>query len=411
MLATLNRTTTPDPTGFDYKLFPAQTRAFNLDTKHKAFIGGIGSGKTFLGALWAVTMTLTREGNGMILAPTYSMLGDVSLVEYLAILDRHYIDYEHNIGRGQIQTGNGTVFLRSAEKPDRLRGPNLTWAWGDEAGLWREDAFKVLLGRLRLGNAESMLTTTPSGFNWLWSYFEDTNDPRHNPERYSYARGSSRENRHLDSEFVNDLMVAYSAEYAAQEIDGQFVAFEGMIYSEFDRQVHIKEKEIPEGWRRFRAIDYGYTNPFVCLWGAVDEDGRLYIYHEYYIRRRLIKEHAVAILGYEDAGYQATCADWDAQDNAEMTAARVPTSRAQKDVTVGIQKVKARLDIQADGQPRLYIHPSCVNLIKEIGIYRWQPNRVAGGNAKEAPMKEADHAMDALRYMVMEIDHGGFFIL
>ena len=388
-----------------YDLLPGQTKCVKLENKFKAFIGGIGSGKTFFGAWWAMQQT-QRPGDGMILAPTYRILEDVTQTEFLAFLERHRIWYHHDKGKGRIQTAHGMIFMRSAEMPDRLRGPNLTWAWGDEAALWREDAFKVLLGRLRMNDASLLLTTTPSGFNWVYDYFVESDNPR-----FGYAQGSSRENAYLDETFVEDLESAYSAEYAAQEIEGEFVAFEGLIYPEFTRSVHITDMTIPDSWERFRAIDYGYTNPFVCLWGARDEDGRLYIYHEYYERRRLIKEHAETILGYEDAKYRFTCADWDAQDNAEMAASGVPTSRAQKDVTIGIQKVKSRLEIQPDGKPRLFVHPSCVNLIKEIGIYRWAPNARTGGNSKEAPMKEADHAMDALRYMAMELDHGSFIII
>lgn len=391
-------------TGIEYDLLPGQDLCDSLKAKHKAFIGGIGSGKTFFGALWA-TMQAQMPGDGMILAPTYRMLEDVTQVEFFNFLERHNATYVHDRGRSKVTTGQGTIFLRSAENPDRLRGPNLTWAWGDEAALWREDAFKVLLGRLRMNNARSLLTTTPAGFNWLWEYFED-----HPTSRFAYVQGSSRENPYLDAEFVGDLQDAYSSEYALQEIEGQFVAFEGLIYSEFRRGLHIQEFNVPEHWKRYRAVDYGYTNPLVCLWGAQDEDGRLYVYNERYERKQLISTHASAILGYESAKYGWTVADHDAQDNAEMANCGISTINAQKDVSTGIQRVKARLSTREDGRPRLIIHPRCVNLIKEIGVYRWSPIAKTGGNEKETPVKESDHAMDALRYMVMELDHGGFIL-
>jgi len=388
-----------------YSLLPGQGACLDMQAKHKAFIGGIGSGKTFFGALWAM-MQSQGKGDGMVLSPTYRMLEDVTQKEFFGFLERHGATYHHDRSRGQVITPQGTIFLRSAENPDRLRGPNLTWAWGDEAALWREETFKVLLGRLRMNNAHSLYTTTPAGFNWLWKYFVD--EPG---DRFRYVQGSSRENPHLDAEFVNDLEDAYSTEFAAQEIEGRFVAFEGMIYSEFNRHVHVQDFDVPDGWPRYRAIDYGYTNPLVCLWGATDEDGRLYIYNEHYQRKQLIAQHAATINGYETSEYAWTVADHDAQDNAEMGSHGISPTSAKKDVTIGIQRVKARLEVQKDKRPRMYIHPRCVNLIKEIDLYRWAPMAKTGGNAKEAPVKELDHAMDALRYMVMELDNGSFVFI
>ena len=53
---------------------------------------------------------------------------------------------------------------------------------------------------------------------------------------------------------------------------------------------------------------------------------------------------------------------------------------------------------------RLFISCKCVNLIDEIYQYRW-PDPRDGAAKKEEPVKDHDHAMDAMRYMVMEADH------
>ena len=80
----------------------------------------------------------------------------------------------------------------------------------------------------------------------------------------------------------------YSDEFAKQEIYGDFIAFEGLVYKEFSRVVHVIDSfEIPEHWRRVRGIDFGFKNPFVCLFCALDEDNRLYIYDEHYYREKL----------------------------------------------------------------------------------------------------------------------------
>lgn len=59
---------------------------------------------------------------------------------------------------------------------------------------------------------------------------------------------------------------------------GRWVQAEGAVYEEFDLAVHVIDGfEIPADWRRIRSIDFGYSNPFVCQWWAMDHDGRMYL--------------------------------------------------------------------------------------------------------------------------------------
>ena len=362
-----------NPTGKNVEtLLPAQSRLYNLEKKYKAFIGGVGSGKSRFGAFWSVVQALYFEGDGMIVAPTYRMLEDVSIIAFTEILERLNRPYEHIRSKNLVTTGRGNIFLRSAEHPERLRGPNLSWAWIDEAALCREDTWKIMLGRLRLNNARGLITTTPAGFNWVYRYWVEMNN-----DSYGLIRSSTRENHYLDKDFVAQLEASYSEEYAAQEIEGQFVTFEGLIYPEFSHDTdsgNIQDVVIQDDWERVRGIDFGYTNPFVCLWGALDGDGRLYIYDEHYKTKLLIQEHASIIMDREKGEFTWTVSDWDAQERAELENAGVATIRAQKDVTTGIQKVKSRLKKQADGKPRLFVHPRCVNLIKEVQLIPVESN-------------------------------------
>jgi hypothetical protein len=69
-----------------------------------------------------------------------------------------------------------------------------------------------------------------------------------------------------------------------------------MVYEGWDRAVHLIDRfDIPADWRRIRSIDFGYTNPFVCQWWAIDPDGRMYRYREIYRTRRLVSDHAAEI--------------------------------------------------------------------------------------------------------------------
>jgi phage terminase large subunit len=335
----------------------------------------------------------------MVVAPTYPMLRDVTQRTFFELLEQlGPPPYVFNKADGRLEVNGHVVLFRSADNPERLRGPNLNWFYLDEAALAKEKVWDILIGRLRVGEARGWITTTPKGFNWIHNkWFEKR------LAGYELINAHTEENWHLPRDYIADLKAAYTGEFARQELEGGFVAFEGLVY-DFRHEVHVVEPFVPpEDWQRFRAIDYGYTNPFVCLWGAIDGDGRLYIYDEHYESKRLLDYHAEQIRA---RGEQAawTVADHDAQENAEMRRHGVVSMPAQKDVATGIQKVSARLAPAGDGRPRLFVMRNCENLIREFGLYQWQGSK-DGKNEKEEPVKEHDHAMDALRYMVMELDN------
>ena len=372
--------------------------------KYPAFIAGLGSGKTWAGCLRGLLKCAPGQ-DGVIIAPTYPMIRDVTQKTFLNILDSGNQSFDFNKTEGLLKYRGASILFRSADIPERLRGINVNWAYLDEAALMREAIWKVILGRIRIGdNPSAWITTTPAGFNWVYRYWVEQQN-----KNYQIIHASTRDNIYLPEEYLQDLEANYSGEYAKQEIDGDFVAFEGLVYSEFSHHVHILDPfSPPEDWQRVRGIDFGYTNPFVCLWGAIDPDGRLYIYDEHYLRRALIVTHAEAIHSRE-GDFIWTVSDHDAQDNAELRAQEIYTINAKKEVIAGIQKVKARLKVQGDWKPRLFITSNCVNTIKEAGMYRWAESK-SGRNDKEEPIKESDHCMDPIRYMVMQLDPGGGYI-
>jgi hypothetical protein len=65
-------------------------------------------------------------------------------------------------------------------------------------------------------------------------------------------------------------------------LEGDWDAFEGQVFSEFSRQIHVVTPfVIPQWWKRWIGHDPGYANPFAWHWFAVSPDGIVYIYREY----------------------------------------------------------------------------------------------------------------------------------
>jgi PBSX family phage terminase large subunit len=217
------------------------------------------------------------------------------------------------------------------------------------------------------------------------------------------------DNEYLTPEYMEQVRRTTPAGmWYDRRIKGLWVAAEGIIYESFHRDKHMydpKEIEIPEDWRRIRGIDFGTVHPFVMLWGAIDPDGRLYIYREYFKTQTLIRGHAEHIKKVSgEERYWWTVSDHDAQERLEYESHDIPTQPAQKAVLLGIDRVAQRMVDQIDGRPRVMISQDCPELLRQLGTYRWVEMQ-DGKPYREEPLKVDDDGPDVLRYMIMELDN------
>ena len=201
----------------------AQRRLWRSTARYVAFIGGLGSGKTFAGA--CKLLALPAGARCVIVAPTYQMLRDASQETFFGLCPPALV-LAHNRSTGVTRLTQGrTLYWRSGEHPDRLRGPNLSHAWLDEAAYCRPDLWPVVLGRLRHLRAQQVwLTTTPDGHNWLHDEFV-----RHGSPEHEVIRAPTRDNAFLPPVYQAELEARYARdpEFAAQELEGAWVDLSG----------------------------------------------------------------------------------------------------------------------------------------------------------------------------------------
>lgn len=211
---------------------------------------------------------------------------------------------------------------------------------------------------------------------------------------------------------------------------GIWAAAEGLVYEEWDPQVHMhKQIKIPPvSWTRYVTVDFGYTNPMVVQFWAQDDEGRLYLYKELYKTKTTVDEMAPLIkeamnLKREPRPRMIIC-DHDAEGRAVLERELgMSTVAAKKTVEDGIQAVKRRMRVsEADGKPRIFLCENAVierdklledtkkptSTLDEVVGYIWDRGTVKAQNdgkpPKEQPVKEDDHGMDAMRYMVAQLD-------
>jgi phage terminase large subunit len=219
--------------------------------------------------------------------------------------------------------------------------------------------------------------------------------------------------------------------------DGIWAAAEGMVYDEWDPDVHIiTKKELyarnilidNDRINRFvikhmvAGVDWGYKNPGVIQVYGLDGDGRKYMFREVYQTRRLIDWWVDKAKGLQqEFGIeQFYCDPSEPAYIVDFNQAGLSAIGARNDIAPGIDALKSCLEVKKDGRPGFYVyeyalperdearsqdnHPLCFE--NEINEYVYVQDK-SGQPVKELPVKVNDHSMDAARYVCMELNEGG----
>lgn len=210
-----------------------------------AFVGGVGSGKTRASVLKALAQP--AGSTGMLIAPTFTMLKDALLRTFLEIAKPLIVRFNQSELTAQLLNGS-TILFRSADNPDRLRGPNLAWAGLDEAALMHADTINIMIGRLRLEPGTLWFTTTPRGKNhWLYEYTRN-NDTL-------VVRARTMDNPYLPKAFVEQLRKQYTSDFYRQEVLGEFVELGNRVF----KAATFYDALPTSGFKEANGFDAAYT--------------------------------------------------------------------------------------------------------------------------------------------------------
>jgi len=193
-------------------------------------------------------------------------------------------------------------------------------------------------------------------------------------------------------------------------------SLENIVFDEFDENVHVRPIDYDPNLPLYRALDFGFVNPFVCLWIQVDEQGLVRVIDEYIRSRATIEAHAVEIKARTPAGEQAVAATYCDPAGAaandvtgtstirELRSLGIKVRYRRSGILGGIELIRRAIKA-GDGRNRLIISPKCERLIEAMRCYHY-PENTAGGC--ELPVKDGlyDHPIDALRYFFVNMGRG-----
>jgi len=183
---------------------------------------------------------------------------------------------------------------------------------------------------------------------------------------------------------------------------------ENVVFDQFDLGLHVKPVDYDPNLPLYRSLDFGFANPFVCLWIQVDADGVVRIIDEYIRSRATIDVHAAELKTRTPASESQVIATFcdpagaGANDVTGTSAVRelrslgINVRYRRSGIAEGIELIRRAIRA-GDGKSRLVISPKCPRLIEALTCYHYPDSPAAGD---ELPLKDGvyDHPIDALRY-------------
>jgi phage terminase large subunit len=189
---------------------------------------------------------------------------------------------------------------------------------------------------------------------------------------------------------------------------------ENVVFDQFDPAIHVRPIDYDPNLPLYRSLDFGFANPFVCLWIQIDSEGVVRIIDEYVRSRATIDAHAAELKtrspGGESRVFATFCdpAGAGANDVTGTSAVRelrslgINVRYRRSGIAEGIELIRRAIRA-GDGKNRLLISPCCPRLIEALTCYHY-PDSPAGD---ELPLKDGlyDHPIDALRYFFINYTH------
>lgn len=223
------------------------------------------------------------------------------------------------------------------------------------------------------------------------------------PERNAlHLHFTMDDNPGLDDATRERYRTMYSGVFFQRYVLGLWVMAEGIVYDMFDHTRNVYSAppiDMADRSTRHIACDYGTTNP--CVFLDIYDDGEVIRVDREYRwdsraehRQKTDEEYADDFMAFMGASWCAVYVDPSAASFiAALRRRGVYVIEANNAVLDGIRRTGALFQ-----RGQLVVRDTCTGLLDELGSYRWDDKAAQRG--EEKPIKQLDHAPDALRYFV-----------
>ncbi len=181
------------------------------------------------------------------------------------------------------------------------------------------------------------------------------------------------------------------------------------VFEDFDPDLNVKTLGFNRDLPLYRAIDFGFINPFVCLWLQTDDDGNVYVIDEYIQSKKTIEYHIKQMKKRYDISEsemaQTFCDPAGAGRNDVTGTSAVSVLRQngiicrykKSAIVQGIELLRSAI-CSGDNKRRFFVDPACVKVIEAMNCYHYSEKMPS-----ELPVKDGiyDHPIDAIRYFLV----------
>lgn len=329
------------------------------------------------------------------IAPTYQQARDIAW----EALKRELKNAASKINESRLEitlVNGSSIVLKGWEAIETLRGQYFHLIVLDEVAMYRNFALiwqEVIRPTLTDYKGEALFISTPKGFN----HFYDLFNQEQKDSDYKSFHFSTFDNPYIPRDEIEKAKKEVTEDRFAQEYLADFRKTEGLVYKEFDRTRHLYSDYFGKGViKTIAPVDFGTHNPAAVLTIRKDGDNRYFVHEEFYksgLTDAQVADYVAAQRFNEVYPDPESASGVLELKNRGVNVRDVIKNRDS--VRNGINQVKEMFKAN-----RLFIHQNCVNLIWELETYSY-PDKKDQRNEDENPIKENDHALDALRYAIM----------
>ncbi len=407
------------------KPFSKQEEFFCATQRFVAYGGARGGGKSWAARTKAVMLALAYSGIQILfLRRTLVALRENHIYPLKKLLNG-IATYKSTTREFVFKNGSRIVLGYCSAEDDVLQyqGQSYDVIFMEEATQFSEFQYQALTESNRSSGLckekfepRMYLTCNPGGVGhgWVKRLFIDKNYRRSEQAGdYKFIKSLVYDNKYLIKNSPNYVKALENLDSVRRKamLYGDWDVFEGQYFNEFNRDIHVKKPfVIPKHWKRYISIDYG-LDMLACLWIALDERGKAYVYKELYESGLIISDAARRIReinGDDEITMRFAPPDmWNRRQETGKSAADIFLEnglyfyKSNNNRIQGWYELKEWLKPYSDEQKimtaRLVIFENCTNLIRTLTSLvhdKKNPNDVSG------EPHELTHAPDALRGFV-----------
>ncbi len=389
------------------------------------FGGAMGGGKSYFLRWQLIYMLLSFHQRGIdgvtvgLFCEDYTNLNDRQLskikAEFPAWLGE-YNSSEHNFTLKK-RWGGGIIAFRNLDDVSKYQSAEFAVIAVDELTRNKEEIFNVLRTRLRwpkVPDTRFIAASNPGGIGHEWVKKRWLDGVHHanekEPDQFICIPALLKDNPHIDPSYLAQIESIPDEKKRNAYLNGNWDIFEGQYFTEWDKTKHVvKPFEIPYSWFRFRSIDMsGRNGTTSCHWYAIDHDGTVWVYREYYASGLDSDRHAIKINELsKDEEYRYTTFD-----NSALAQLGLPettyeiywrhgvelTIPSMKNRIMGWDIVHQYLRWDEKNEPRLKVFDTCPNMIRTLPMLIHDEL-----HPEDVDTRGEDHAADELRYFLQTL--------